>query len=93
MGGPVILKEVEKASKDMEKGIAVGEYETSVKMVEANMIYDTGFIPKKDEFITTRSSPHRKRTCEKHRTMSIISQLRKIILSILRSRIQKNGDN
>lgn len=109
LDGPIILREeVEYAIKCMRKGKAVGEDEISTEMLEAagsfgvekvtqiaNMIYDTGYIPKRMRESTFIAIPKKEGTleCEKHRTISIMSQLGKIILSVIRNRIRQKIDN
>lgn len=107
-GPPIIKEEVRKAIKGMKKGKAVGEDNISVEMIEAldkfgiervtrlaNLIYDTGYIPQKmrESIFITIPKKEGAMECEKHRTICIMSQLGKILLSIIRNRIEKKIDN
>ena len=101
--GPEIMKEeIQIAMKGMRKGKAVGEDEISVEMLEAleefgvekvtkiaNTIYESGYIPQQMREAKFIVIPKKKGTleCEKHRTISIISQVAKIILRVIRNRI------
>lgn len=107
--GPTILREeIEHAIKSMRKGKAVGEDEISVEMIDAagifglekvtaiaNMIYNTGYIPEMMRESTFIAIPKKKGTleCEKNRTISIMSQLGKIILCVIRNRNRQKIDN
>ena len=95
--------EVEAAIKQMKQGKAMGEDGVAVEMVEAlgawgcdvvvqlaNKIYDTGQIPtpmQLSTFITIPKKPGAME-CNKHRTISIMSQLGKIVLRVILHRIR-----
>jgi len=61
----------------------------------ANKIYNTGYIPERMRESMFIAIPKKEGTleCEKHRTISIMSQLGKIILSIIRNRIKQKINN
>ena len=102
-GIPIQRCEVEAAIKHMKKGKAIGEDGVAVEMVEAleewgygvviqlaNRIYDTGQIPtpmQLSTFITIPKKPGAME-CNRHRTISIMSQLGKIVLRIILNRIR-----
>ena len=87
----------------MKQGKAIGEDGVAVEMVEAlgawgcdvvvqlaNKIYDTGQIPtpmQLSTFITIPKKPGAME-CNKHRTISIMSQLGKIVLRVILNRIR-----
>ena len=104
MGGPPILKdEIEKAMRGMKEGKAVGEDGVNIEMLKAvkdfsiekitkiaNIIYEEGTITEemcKSVFITI---PKQAGTleCNKHRTISIISQITKLILRVILERVR-----
>ena len=104
MEGPNILNsEIKMAIKKMGTKKAEGEDEIVIEMIEAggdiaiekitklaNNIYNTGHIPdimKKSTFIVI---PKKAGTtdCSKHRTISIMSQVGKIILRVIMNRIR-----
>ena len=104
-GPPILRCEVEKAVKGMRWRRAEGSDGVVVEMVEAagdfaiekitelaNQIYDTGDIPermKESEFIVI---PKKEGTveCGKHRTISIMSQIAKIVLRVIDERLKRN---
>ena len=102
-GLPIQRSEVEAAVKQMKRGKAVGEDGVAVEMVEAlggwgsdvvmhlaNNIYETGQIPtpmKLSTFITIPKKPGAME-CNKHRTISIMSQLGKIVLRVILNRVR-----
>ena len=95
--------EVEMAIRQMKHGRAIGEDGVAVEMLEAmewwgidkvtdlsNMIYSTGEIPAPMQistFITIPKKPGAME-CNKHRTISIMSQLSKIICRVIMNRIR-----
>ena len=102
--GPAILRaEVEHAIKEMKPRKAMGEDGIAVEMLRAleefaveeittlaNKIYDTGEIPEsmcKSIFIALPKIQGTLECC-KHRTISIMSQVTKIILKIILKRIR-----
>ena len=102
-GIPIRKYEVEAAVKQMKKGKAIGEDGVAVEMVEAlgdwgsdvvvqlaNRIYDTGHIPTPMQLSTFTAIPKKPGTmeCNKHRTISVMSQLGKIVLRIILNRIR-----
>ena len=110
MSGPPILRaEVELAAKCMKKGKAVGDDGLMIEMVEtagdfaiekitdlANKIYNTGYIPKMMQESSFIAIPKKEGTieCDKHRTLSILSQIAKLVLRIIMIRIRgKIHDN
>ena len=99
---------MEHAIKGMRKGKAVEEDEISTEMIEAagifgvekvtqmaNMIYNTEYIPERMRESTFIAIPKKEGTleCEKHRTISIMSQLGKIIFTVIRNRIRQKIDS
>ena len=100
-GSPILQSEVEAAMKAMKAGKAVGEDGIAVEMLEvlgewgvevvseiANCIYDTGRIPDqmaRSVFITIPKKPGAI-DCDKFRTISIMSQLSKLVLRIVLNR-------
>ena len=103
--GPSIIRaEVERAIAGMAGGKAAGEDGVVAEMIQAggevvvekilevsNRIYDTGYIPeamRKSLFIAI---PKRDGAveCEKHRTISIMSQIGKVLLRVIRERIKR----
>ena len=102
-GIPIQKCEVEAAIKQMKRGKAIGEDGVAVEMLEAlegwgcdvvvelaNKIYNTGHIPTQMQLSTFITIPKKPGAveCNKFRTISIISQLGKIILRIVLSRIR-----
>ena len=100
---PIQRSEIEGAIKQMRDGKAIGEDGVAVEMFEAlgswglevvthlaNKIYDTGQIPTQMQVSTFITIPKKPGTmeCEKHRTISIMSQLGKIILRVILNRIR-----
>ena len=90
-------EEVVKAMKSMKRGKAEGTDEIIIEMIEAarkygidiiteiaNKIYNPGYIPCKLRESTFIPIPKKTETadCDKHRLISLISQLGKIILRI-----------
>ena len=103
VGLPIQRCEVEAAMKQMKKGKAIGEDGVAVEMVEAleewgcdvvvqlaNRIYDTGQIPTPMQLSTFITIPKKPGAieCGKHRTISVMSQLGKIVLRIILNRIR-----
>lgn len=103
--GPDILKEeVRSAIKQIKQGKATGLDQIPAEIIKLfdekrmqwitdifNSIYRTGIIPKdwlKSEFITLPKKASAK-TCEEHRTISLMSHLLKIFLKIIHKRIYK----
>ena len=102
-GLPIQRGEVEAAMKQMKRGKAIGEDGVAMEMVEAlgawgsevvmqlaNKIYDSGQIPtpmQLSTFITIPKKPGAME-CNKHRTISIMSQLGKIILRVILNRVR-----
>ena len=102
-GLPIQRNEVEAAVKQMKREKAIGEDGVAVEMVEAlsgwgsyvvmhlaNNIYETGQIPtpmKLSTFITIPKKPGAME-CSKHRTISIMSQLGKIVLRVILNRVR-----
>ena len=100
-GLPILQSEVEAALKVMRPGKAVGEDGIAVEMLEvlgewgvevvtkiANCIYDTGGIPNQmaqSVFITIPKKPGTIQ-CDKFRTISVMSQLSKVVLRIILNR-------
>ena len=103
--GPPILKgEVQKVVKNMKWRKSEGSDGVVVEMVEAagdfaidkitkltNAIYSTGIVPqnmKESEFIVIPKK-NGAVDCSKHRTISIMSQLAKILLKVLDERLKR----
>ena len=103
--GPEILEEeIRYAMKTMKKGKSAGNDKITIEMIEAsgdyglrkiteltNKIYDTGFIPEemaKSIFIVIPKKPGTIE-CSQHRTISLMSQLTKIILKVILNRIRR----
>ena len=102
-GLPIQRSEVEAAIRQMKRGKAIGEDGVVVEMVEAlgawgsgvvmqlaNKIYDSGQIPtpmQLSTFITIPKKPGAME-CNKHRTISIMSQLGKIVLRVILNRVR-----
>ena len=102
-GIPIQRSEVEAAMKQMKKGKAIGEDGVAIEMVKAleewacdlvvelaNRIYDTGEIPtpmQLSTFVTIPKKPGAME-CSKHRTISVMTQLGKIVLRIVLNRIR-----
>ena len=102
-GPPIMKEEVQAAIKTMKTGKAVGDDGISVEMLRAlgdyaidkltdiaNKIYDSGEVPSqmcKSIFIAI---PKIQGTleCDKHRTISIMSQITKIMLKIILARVR-----
>ena len=103
--GPSILScEVERAVRGMKWRKAEGSDGVVVEMVEAagsfaiekitelaNKIYDTGNIPKKMEESEFIVIPKKEGAveCGKHRTISIMSQVAKIVLRVIDERLRR----
>ena len=102
-GLPIMKSEVEDALRAMKRGKAVGEDGIAIEMIEVmeewgvevitrlvNSIYDTGQIPgamKRSIFVTMPKKAGAI-DCDKFRTISITSQLCKIVLRIVLCRIK-----
>ena len=102
-GPPILRGEVEKAIKTMKWRKAEGSDGVVVEMVEAagefgiskitdlaNLIYTTGQVPgsmKESEFLVIPKKSGAIE-CEKHRTISIMSQVAKIVLKVLGARLK-----
>ena len=102
-GAPILQCEVEEAMKAMRPGKAVGEDGIATEMLEvlgewgvdmvtkiANCIYNTGWIPEqmaRSVFITIPKKPGAI-DCDKFRTISIMSQLSKLVLKIILNRVR-----
>ena len=104
MNGPEILEEeVMSVIKNFKKGKSPGNDEVTIEMILAsgnfgtkniaklaNKIYNTGYIPKemyKSIFITIPKKPGAVE-CNLFRTISLISQITKIILKVILNRIK-----
>ena len=103
--GPSIMRcEVEKAVRRMKWRKAEGSDGVVVEMVEAagdfaiekitelaNIIYDTGNIPKRTEESEFIVIPKKEGAveCGKHRTISIMSQVAKIVLRVIDERLRR----
>jgi len=101
-GNPIMKGEIMKALKNTAVGKATGPDEISIEMVSAledfgierltclaNKIYDEGSFPAdmcKSIFITLPKKPGATK-CELHRTISLMSQLTKLILRIFLDRL------
>ena len=88
----------------MKSGKAAGEDGVVVEMIEAagefimekitriaNRIYDEGYIPeamRESVFVTIPKKPGAVE-CEKHRTISVMSQIGKVVLRVLRARLKR----
>ena len=102
-GPPILRAEVQNAIKTMKRGKAVGPDNISIEMIESledfgmdmvtmlmNEIYENGDIPEdlcKSIFIALPKKPGATE-CELHRTISLMSQITKILLKILTGRIR-----
>ena len=103
-GPPILKEEVEKAVKSMKWRKAEGSDGIVVEMVEAagefglgkitelaNLIYSSGNVPEKikeSEFIVIPKKEGGV-DCSRHRTVSIMSQMSKIILKIVNERMKR----
>ncbi|XP_063586323.1 uncharacterized protein LOC134763697 [Penaeus indicus] len=104
MSGPPIMEdEVRNAVRKMKKGKAPGPDNITLEMILAldeyginlltsllNKIYDTGMMPLdllKSVFIALPKKPGATE-CENHRTISLISQVTKILLKIITNRVR-----
>ena len=102
-GLPIQRSEVERAIKQIEVGKAIGEDGVAVEMIEAlgewgcevvaqlaNKIYDTGQTRTQMQLSSLIIITKKPGTmeCNKHRTISIMSQLSKIILRVILNRIR-----
>ena len=102
MTGPEILEdEIVNVIKKFKKGKSPGNDETTIEMILAsgnfgirkilelaNKIYNTGYIPKemyRSIFITIPKKPGAVE-CSLHRTISLMSQITKIILKVILNR-------
>ncbi|XP_072933758.1 uncharacterized protein [Epargyreus clarus] len=106
-GLPILKDEVRKALLKAKTGRAAGPdnvYIEVLKLVEEenldaltklmNLVYDTGQIPDdwlKSVFITLPKKPNAKK-CEEFRTISLMSQVLKLLLSIIHERIRVKCD-
>ena len=106
-GPPILRTEVEKAVKSMKWRKAEGSDGVVVEMIEAagefvinkitnlaNTIYSTGQVPenmKESEFLVIPKK-NGAVECGKHRTISIMSQVAKIILKVLDERLKSKVD-
>ena len=105
MNGPEILKEeIVKVVKKSKKGKSPGNDKITIEMIEGsgdfgmqkiteltNKIYNTGFIPEemyKSIFIAIPKKPGAVE-CNLHRTISLMSQITKIILKVILNRIKQ----
>ena len=102
-GPPIMESEVEDAIKNMRHGKAIGEDGIAIEMIKtleewgvkivtelANSIYDSGQIPdamSRSIFITLPKKPGAIE-CKKFRTISIMSQLSKVVLRVILNRIK-----
>ena len=102
-GSPIMQSEVEEALRAMRPGKAVGEDGIAVEMLGvlgewgaevvteiANSIYNTGQIPDqmaRSIFITIPKKPGAI-DCDKFRTISVMSQLSKVVLRIILNRVR-----
>ena len=101
-GRPIMTDEIRCALRKMKNGKAVGEDGVCVEMLEAmgefaiekltviaNQIYETGTITKQMRRSVFITIPKIDGTldCKKHRTISIISQIAKIILRVVMQRV------
>ena len=104
MEGPTILREeIQKAIRKMKGGKAAGEDGIVVEMLRAlgdygsekitwmaNYMHDTGELPEQMEkslFLTIPKKPGTLE-CSKHRTISITSQISKVILRVIMDRLK-----
>ena len=103
-GLPILKEEVEKAVKSMKWRKAEGSDGVVVEMVEAsgefglrkitelaNLIYSSGQVPesmKESEFLVIPKK-NGAVECSNHRTISIMSQIAKIILKVLDERLKR----
>jgi hypothetical protein len=103
-GPPILKDEVKKAVKSMKWKKAEGSDGIVVEMIEAagefaiskitelaNKIYSTGGIPermKESEFIVIPKQEGAVE-CGKHRTISIMSQVAKIVLKVINERLKR----
>ena len=101
---PILIGEVQKVVKNMKWRKSEGSDGVVVEMVEAagdfaidkitkltNAIYSTGIVPqnmKESEFIVIPKK-NGAVDCSKHRTISIMSQLAKILLKVLDERLKR----
>ena len=106
-GPPILKTEVESALKRMKNGKAAGEDEITAEMLKAlhefgieklttlfNNIYDTGFLPEEmlsSTFITLPKKP-KASECGDYRTLSLMSHVTKLLLCVIKARIQKKID-
>ena len=104
MSGPPILRsEIENAVKRMKSGKAAGEDGVVVEMIQAagefimekitriaNRIYNEGYIPEamRESVFVTIPKKQGAIDCEKHRTISIMSQIGKVVLRVIRTRLK-----
>ena len=102
--GPIILhQEVRAAIESMKKGKAVGEDDISLEMITAlgdfgikeltklfNKIYDTGNVISSlcESVFVALPKVEGTLDCSKHRTISIMSQVTKILLRVILKRIR-----
>ena len=102
-GMPILEDEVESAVKEMKKGKAVGDDGIAIEMIQAlgdmgtkiltkqlNKIYEAGKLPLElcqSTFITLPKKPGTTE-CGQHRTISIMSQITKVLLRIILKRIR-----
>ena len=103
-GPPILKSEIEYAVKGMKSGKAAGEDGVVIEMVDAagefivekitriaNRIYDEGYIPeamRESVFVTIPKKPGAI-DCEKHRTISVMSQIGKVVLRVIRTRLKR----
>ncbi|GFR66047.1 RNA-directed DNA polymerase from mobile element jockey-like [Elysia marginata] len=104
--GPEIMREeVENTIRNMKTGKATGPDMISTEMMQAlegieldaiikmlNTIYDTGEIPKEmlQSIFITLPKKQGATECEKHRTISLMSHMTKVLLRIIMKRIRNN---
>ena len=102
-GAEILQSEIENAIDGMKRGKAAGEDGIFIEMIKAsgdtvwkrmtklvNLNYNTGHIPEqmsKSIFIAIPKIPGTLE-CNKHRTLSIMSQITKIILKVILCRIR-----
>ena len=100
---PNLAEEVKHALKKMKKGKSAGPDNVPIELITAqqdieimevikllNIIYDTGEIPHnltKSVFIAIPKNPGTT-DCEQHRTISLMSQLAKVLLRVLLCRMR-----